>query len=1062
VPGDNTTRTFRQRSGETSWGTRNMVSVAGTTSTSASTGTLGGILGLMQSWNRTAVELGYIASPLTGPEIVQLLIATASDIDPSDYTQVPNAWPTTVGWDLQTGYGRINARRFQEELRQGHIRPVAWFDGPEWFTLYDPTVQSTVAIYGHTEARRAPTSSYRWKLEWALGAEPADGAWQELASGTRGAAFDGKLGDLDLSAIPASTYAQAFALSNGKQLETSESYTVSLRVSVTYDAAGGGAFTGEDRRSIFVHHDPDWRTHFPRRIRSGAQACAGGQIASGAPADYCFSPGGESQPALADVGGLGRLQIVFGDTDGRVHAVDPTTGGELPGFPVTTDPTVVVKNGGWTGVNPGYEPVPINVAVGDLDHDGNLWIVAATSTGKLYVWDARGQRRSGWPLKPAEGVVPLESPRTPREYSRVPHEGLFAAPVLADWDGDGTLEIVQAGYDGHIHLYRGDGTEVRTGQWPIRVVVPDSVPITKPQLNNPSDTYTPIRMQDFRISSNVALAQLDDDPELEIVVRSQMSDTKPSTGVEVLAGVGHLQAYDHDGTYLWTAKMDGAAFYYGSAQEFITEGSNSPAVADIDGDGKDEVVSDPVFSLNEYAFKGDGTAFGGSPWTNAPESLPDPALPIPDVPVAFTTSGAFGRFNGTLTYAQAGSGAASIIGALLTAGSGQPILNKERAWNAATGAVVPGFPAKFQGLNFLSAPIFVDITGDGLAEIVDGGDSSAMHAFMNGGVQAVQARFPKFTTGWVLWSPTAGDLDGDGTVELVVNTREGYTMVWNTSGLASANTEWWRYRHDEWNTGRYGVDSRPPGVLRAPHLDGAAHTVAFTAPGDDWYTGRPAQYRIVHDSGVLTLPAVASAGADETLTIPPGVDRGSLQAVDTAGNLGKATRFDLVAGTLDGVQLVSGRKIALRDNADPTRRKLGWISRDVRIAAPLAGDRPTLVGATLEVLNPTTGETTTLSMPASGWSERGDGSFRYVDPSLANGPVHRAQIKGGKYAKLTAKGDGIAFTLNEPAQGSLAAVLTVGGTRYCTLFGGIVKADAPGKFVAVQAAAPGACPAAAL
>src|SRR5207244_36885 len=147
------------------------------------------------------------------------------------------------------------------------------------------------------------------------------------------------------------------------------------------------------------------------------------------------------------------------------------------------------------------------------------------------------------------------------------------------------------------------------------------------------------------------------------------------------------------------------------------------AVADIDGDGKDEVVSNPVFSLNEYAFKGDGTAFG-APWTNTPAGLPDPVLPIPDVPLAFTTSGAFGMFGGTLTYAQAGSGAASIVAALLTAGSGQPILNKERAWNALTGQVVPGFPSKLQGLNFLGAPLFVDVTGDGLAEIVDGGDSS--------------------------------------------------------------------------------------------------------------------------------------------------------------------------------------------------------------------------------------------------------------------------------------------------------------------------------------------------
>jgi len=1057
LPGDDTTRTFRQRSGETSWGTRNMVSVSGTTSTSASTGTLGGVLGLFQSWNRTAVELGYIPSLLTGPEVVQLLVATASDIDPSDYTLVPTSWPTQLGWDLQTGYGRINARRFQEELRLGHIRPVAWFDGPEWFTLYDPTVQSKVEIFGHTEARRAP-GNYSWTLEWALGAEPT--SFTTLASGVRSGAFDGKLGELDLAQIPAAVYAQAFALSNQKQLETTERYTVTFRLRVSYDTTDNAhqavTLTGEERRSIFVHHDADWPAGFPRRIRDGAR-CAGGQVAPGAAGNYCFSPGGEGQPALVDLAGLGRLQIVFGDTDGWVHALDPTTGGEIPGFPVTTDPTTVMKPGGWPGVTPGFEPVPINVAVGDLDHDGNLWIVAATSTGKLYVWDAHGHRRAGWPQKPAEGVVPLESPRIPREYSRMPHEGVFAAPILADWDGDGHLQIVQAGYDGYIHRYRADGTEVRTGHWPIQVRVPDSVPITKPQLNNPSDTRTPIRMQDFRISSNPALAQLDGDPELEIVVRSQMSDTMPSTDVEVLAGVGHLIAYDHDGSYLWTAKMDGAAFYYGSAQEFITEGSNSPAVADIDGDGRDEVVSDPVFSLNEYVFRGDGTAFT-PPWTNPPEGLPDPALPIPDVPVAFTTSGAFGMFNGTLTYAQAGSGAASIIGALLTAGSGQPILNKERAWNATTGAVLPGFPAKLQGLNFLSAPLFVDITGDGLSEIIDGADSSALHGYMAGGLQALTANFPKFTTGWLLWSPTAGDLDSDGTVEVVANTREGYTMVWQTPGLASANHEWWRYHHDEWNTGRYGTDTRPPGILRAPHLDAAARRITFIAPGDDWYTGRPATYRIVHTAGTVDLPATVDAGNTETLVVPAGIDAGTVQAVDDAGNVGRALPFDLVSGTLDG-QLLVGARLDLHDASDPSHRRLTWFTKDHSLALPQGNDRPTIAGVTLTVLNPTTGETASITMPAAGWTERPNGGFKYSDPMRTRGPVKRALLRAGKLFKVLATGSGIGFSLDEPRQGSLGVVATSGSRRYCTLFGGnSVRTDEPGRFVAVRAPAPAACP----
>jgi hypothetical protein len=706
----------------------------------------------------------------------------------------------------------------------------------------------------------------------------------------------------------------------------------------------------------------------------------------------------------------------------------------------------VQKPGGWSGVTPGFEPVPINVAVGDLDHDGNLWIVAASSTGKVYVWAADGTRRPGWPVLPAEGVVPLESPRIPREFSRLPHEGIFAAPILSDWDGDQDLEIIEAGYDGHLHLYEADGSEVTTGNWPVQVRVPDSVPITRPTLNNPSETRTPIRMQDFRISSNPALAQLDDDPELEIVVRSQMSDTMPSDGIEVLSGVGHLLAYDHDGTYLWTGKMDSVAFYYGSAQEFITEGSNSPAVADIDGDGKDEVVSNSVFAINSYPFKGDGTPFGLGAWTSPPTGIPDPALPIPDVPAGFTTSGAFGMFNGTLTYAQAGSNAVSIIGALLTAGSGQPIINRERAWTALTGTVVPGFPASFQGLNFLGAPIFADVTGDGLAEIVDGGDSSALHAFGAGGVQALLARFPKFTNGWMIWSPAAGDLDSDGTIEIVGNTREGNTMVWHTAGLATANVEWWRYRHDEWNTGRYGVDSRPPGIIRSLASSPAAHTLTFTAPGDDWYAGTPTLYRIEHSGGSVDLPAVAVGGASETLTIPAGVDSGTVRAVDDRGNLGKAASFTFlvlptatahatttptpaptpglavcgmtpVAGCRQPI--VSGKaQLQLRDKSPDTKDRLQWkwMKGAVTTTAEL-GDPTTTTSYRLCIYDGNESLISTADIPAGGscnaanprpcWRAFGRG-FRYVDRDYTPDGIQQLVLKAGPTGKaqIVLKGRG--------------------------------------------------------
>ncbi len=698
---------------------------------------------------------------------------------------------------------------------------------------------------------------------------------------------------------------------------------------------------------------------------------------------------------------------------------------------------MVEKPGGWSGVGISHEPIPINVGVGDLDHDGKLWIVGATSTGKVYVWGADGQRRERL-------AGPARGRRRPARVA--PHSARVLAPAARrDLRGADPLRLGrqrrprdrrQAGYDGHLHLYEADGGEITTGNWPIQVRVPDSVPITRPALNNPTETRTPIRMQDYRISSNPALAQLDADPELEIVVRSQMSDTLPSDGIEVLSGVGHLNAYDHDGAYLWTAKMDSVAFYYGSAQEFITEGSNSPAVADIDDDGKDEVVSNPVLSLYAYPFKGDGTAFGLAPWTSPPAGIPNPALPIPDVPVGFTTSGAFGMFGGALTYAQAGSDAVSIIGALLTAGSGLPIVNKERAWTALTGTVVPGFPANFQGLNFLGAPIFVDVTGDGLAEIVDGGDSSALHAFGVGGLQATG--FPNFTSGWMIWSPTAGDLDSDGTIELVANTREGNTMVWHTAGVAASNVEWWRYRHDEWNTGRYGVDSRPPGILRTLVGDPDAHSLTFTAPGDDWYAGQADHYRIVHSGGTLDLPATVAAGASETLVIPPAIDSGTVQAVDERGNLGKPASFDVsglptptptatpgaaVCGPApaSGCRLPAVQRKALlqlRNRTPDTKDRLLWKwLKGAATAKSDFGDPTTTTGYRLCVYDGDATLIATAAIPAAGtcntasprpcWRASASG-YRYVDRDLTPDGIQQLILKagaGGK-AQIVLKGRG--------------------------------------------------------
>lgn len=69
----------------------------------------------------------------------------------------------------------------------------------------------------------------------------------------------------------------------------------------------------------------------------------------------------------------------------------------------------------------------------------------------------------------------------------------------------------------------------------------------------------------------------------------------------------------------------------------------------------------------------------------------------------------------------------------------------------------------------------------------------------------------------------------------------------------------------------------------------------------------------------------------------------------------------------------------------------------------------------------------------------------------------QASLKTAQGIKVVAKGAGIGFTLDEPAQGVVAVSLRSGGTRWCARFGRTLKKDRQGTFVAVRAPA-SACP----
>lgn len=128
----------------------------------------------------------------------------------------------------------------------------------------------------------------------------------------------------------------------------------------------------------------------------------------------------QPNPALADLDGDGRKEILFPSYDGRLHAywLDRTEHGNWP-YAIP-----------GTGIRFASEPV-----VADLDADGKAEVLFTSwpqksvgGTGRLHVLDSLGNS--------------LHAVDLPLPFGSAAWNGALGAPTLADVDGDGELEAV--------------------------------------------------------------------------------------------------------------------------------------------------------------------------------------------------------------------------------------------------------------------------------------------------------------------------------------------------------------------------------------------------------------------------------------------------------------------------------------------------------------------------------------------------------------------------------------------------------------------------------------------
>jgi hypothetical protein len=762
----------------------------------------------------------------------------------------------------------------------------------------------------------------------------------------RTGAFDGVLAEVDVGALKARFPADAGSFdgpepgaaagqtSNGRP--NADPYGFTFRV-VARRTQSGTALTGEDRRVAYLHRDSSMLDGLPIKLTAD----------------------GASSPALADLDGDNRAELILADSDGFVHAYryDRAEGvaEELPGWPVRGDtPAIVAEHtaarayaGGHVSTDLGG-PILGSVAIGDMDRDGAPEVYAADLEGRIYGWSAEGERIfeagsepdfSGRPLAPF--VNERQGPRNRTQ------PGFLASPVLADLDGDdgGKLELIAAGMDRHVYAFEHDGSPV--DGFPVL-----TVDETKVESVDPDSHAVRFRadagaaLDQGAIVDTPAVADIDDDERPEIIVGTNEEylvddgtegahnigpSSAPLLGVLGATGVlefanGRLYAIKPSGDP--DAPAAGASpwvegwprpigLLFAELLPIVGEGVNgSPVVAELDcasGGGGAKVGVIPAAGAG-YIFNADGSScYGresgrdrvlGSEIAVSPGKTDTPAIPAVGLP-------AFGDLGGPQPSFLAP--AAGLLRALDLVVNEYQLGSQDfiAAWDTSTGQFRPGFPARVNDLSFLTGPAVADVDGLPGEEVIAGTATKDLAAFSALGTPV--SGFPKLTGDWTVATPAIGSLgsrDTDaGARKVVVGaTRSGYVNAYETDAEACSPSSSPRFHHDLANSGDYGRDAIAPGKPSGLRLSADRSRLVFTAPGDDLLCGTAARFEIVTAAERIDessfgkaraldgAPQPAAAGEEQSFPLPADAGRWiAVRAVDEQGNPGRAGALEVGA-----------------------------------------------------------------------------------------------------------------------------------------------------------------------
>lgn len=475
----------------------------------------------------------------------------------------------------------------------------------------------------------------------------------------------------------------------------------------------------------------------------------GKQLAKGtATQGRVYAPG-----VVADLDGDGTPEIVVGGNKGTVAAYNYKAGA------LTTKWTASTSSGG-------QDPEARGMAAGDLDGDGKIEIVVTTTntspTGaQVFVFDYAGKL-----FQPAGAAVTPAWPRyntasgsgNDADFNKQGNHGYgeYGENVgIGNLDDDPKLEIVTT-YDNHqINVFKLDGTSV----------------LASPFYSNPSSMYLNERMGwgqfirwfDFKVENDHYNGHTDPWPDVKTTMWLQFTASPPN-------------------------------------------------VVDMDGDGKNEVVGIPNAEMHEpyetqgYAFMvlqgahGDGSrsarrmpGFEALPFSDKPAVRASGDYYPPDGIPAPTTVNIVGDAKPEIV-APINDGYVYAIGP-----------DGSRLWRFDY--------AKGAPKTFASEVVVADLNKDGVPELVFGvyslqANGGRIVVLANTGALLFDVTLPKQGTNGngigVPAAPTIADIDGDGTLEIVVSTFDHGLDVFTVPGSGTACTPWPTGRGGYLRNGRGG------------------------------------------------------------------------------------------------------------------------------------------------------------------------------------------------------------------------------------------------------------------